>query len=151
MGGNVFWGEGITGEMNRGRGVEERNYSSLKGITLVPSMSSTQRCSQILSRGYLLTLPVRQSISHCVCLHLFFSQRWKKPLSFSTALCFCFGLSGSLLLPHIVFLWLFYGLRSITLKIKQEINSRAAGAFNYMQRCCPLPDTADYPGSGPLR
>lgn len=74
---NVFWGEGVAGEMNRGSR-EGRNCWSLKGITLAPSMSSAQCCSQILSRGYLLTLPVCLSITRSVCLHLFFSQRWKQ-------------------------------------------------------------------------
>lgn len=51
---NVFWGEGVAGEMNRGKGVE-KNCWSLKGITLALSMSSTQRdyqeviCSLCLS------------------------------------------------------------------------------------------------------
>ncbi len=84
----------------------ERNYSSLKGITLAPSMSSTQRCSQILSRGYLLTLAVCLSVT--LSVSIFPSHRNERNL-FYMALCFCLTLTGPLLRPHFLFMLLFKG------------------------------------------
>lgn len=54
------------------------NYSSLKGITFAPSMSGTRHCSQILSRGYLLTRAASLSVTMSVAIFSFQKGRQKK-------------------------------------------------------------------------
>lgn len=152
-----FGGRGCQEKWNRGRGVE-RNYSSLKGITFAPSMSSTPRCSQILSRGYLLTLAVCLSVTLSVAVFSFQRDEITPPFFLlwlcafvlvSLAHCYCLIIS---------LLFRFRELQSATLKVKQEINTslvlpEPSAWNNYMQQqhCCPFSDAADKPGSGPLR
>lgn len=68
----------VDGALSGGRGGGRRhktqveglggNYSSLKGVTLAPSMSNSLGCSQILSRGSLLTPSAWISPSHTLFL-----------------------------------------------------------------------------------
>lgn len=64
--------EGVAREMNRGKRME-RDCWSLKGINLASSMSSTQQRFQILSGGYLLTMPVCLSVT--LSVSIFSSER----------------------------------------------------------------------------
>lgn len=85
-----------------------RNCWSLKGITLAPSMSSTRRCSQILSGGYLLALPVSPSVYHS----LLSSQGDERTPFFLRG--FCFSLPGPL------FYFFVWALRSTSVKLRRE-------------------------------
>lgn len=156
---NVFWGEevqrGVAGEMNRGRGVE-RNCWSLKGINLASSVSSTQHCFQILSRGYLLTLPVCLSVT--LSVSIFSSPRDKRKPFFCRGFVLLFQ-------SHWPFATGSHSLynapsrcceQSVTLKIRQETNMSLVllahfKGNNYMQLCCPISDATDSSGTGPLR
>lgn len=109
----------------------ERNYSSLKGITLAPSMSTTERCTQILSRGYLLTLAVCLSVYQSLCLSPSFLLTEMKELLFLRWLC-AFVLVSLALCHSLVFSLrrCFRALQITTLKIKEiNIFPCAARAF----------------------
>lgn len=154
FGGEEVW-RGVAGEMNRGRGVE-RNCWSLKGINLASSVSSTQHCFQILSRGYLLTLPVCLPVT--LSVSIFSSPRDKRKPFFCRGFVLLFQ-------SHWPFATGSHSLynapsrcceQSVTLKIRQETNMSLVllvhfKGNNYMQLCCPISDATDSSGSGPLR
>lgn len=86
-------------------------------------MSSTPRCSQILSRGYLLTLAVCLSVTLSVAVFSFQRDEITPPFFLlwlcafvlvSLAHCYCLIIS---------LLFSFRELQSATLKVKQEINT----------------------------
>lgn len=87
------WGQGRAGGRGGGKRNETEvegfgrrgNYSSLKGITFAPSMSGTRRCSQILSRGYLLTRAASLSVTMSVAIFSFQRARQRKKTPFSDA------------------------------------------------------------------